>query len=79
MMSKHVGITSSISSEDPYVRYDFFVYEDPEGNCTVMTSESYEWMHKLKKPKLSLEQMDQMTEEELEEWYESHDRSHISD
>lgn len=78
-MSKHVGITSSISTEDPYVRYDFFVYEDPEGDITVMTSESYEWMHKLKKPKLSLEQMDQMTEEEINEWYESHDRSHISD
>ena len=78
-MSKHVGLTSSISSEDLYPRYDFFVYEDPEGNIIVMTSESYEWMHKLKKPKLSLDQMDQMTEEEINEWYESHDRSHISD
>ena len=77
-MSKHVALNYYMSSEDMFPTFNFFVYDDGDDIVTIDVSEGRIKSNK-KKPKLSLEQMDQMTEEEINEWYESHDRSHISD
>ena len=75
-MSKHIGLTYSMSSEDLYPTYSFFVYEDIEDNDIYIDISEARVSHK-KKRVLAPQELDQMTEEELEEWYESHDRSDL--
>lgn len=79
-MSKHVGITSSISTEDPYPEYSFFVYDDDTDQITINREaelQEYYRLQRKKRKRLGLDDLDRLSAEELEEWYESNDRSHL--
>lgn len=71
-MSKHVGLTTSCSTEDPVPEYSFFVYDDDmdveDINREACAQEYY--AHKRRKKMLSPQMMDMMSEREIEEWYE---------
>lgn len=76
-MSKHVGLTTSCSTEDPVIEYSFFVYEvDPEIEAINAQEEAWDRVHRRKKHTLSPQMMDQMSNEEIDEWYEHNGRSY---
>ena len=75
-MSKHVGLTTSCSTEDPVVEYSFFVYDDnmdTEAINREACAQEY-YAHKRKIKKLSPQMMDMMTDEEIKGWYERNGR-----
>ena len=75
---KHVGITTSASSEDPTPVYSFFVYDDSDDpiciNMEACAQDHYACQRRKRKV-LSPQMMDMMSDEEIEEWYEHNGRS----
>ena len=76
-MSKHVGLTYSMSSEDEYPTYSFFTYEDVGDDITIyqdLTDEEIQYLGAIAQLRKRRKRERQA---QLEEEYESDDRSDL--